>query len=68
MHCNFYYINPQSPVAMHVDWINDKIYWSDYGAGRIEAADLDGKNRVILVERNHTKYRPLYLAVDPHKR
>ena len=51
-----------------MDWINDKIYWTDYGAGRIEAADLNGGNRVIIVSRNYTEFKPSYLALDPHKR
>jgi len=51
-----------------VDWINDKIYWTDYGAGRIEAADLNGDNRVTIVSRNYTEFKPFYLAMDPLKR
>lgn len=58
----------QSPASVDVDWINDIIYWTDYGAGRIESADLNGDNRVTLVSRNHTEFKPFYLAVDPHKR
>jgi len=30
-----------------VEWIDDKIYWTDYGAGRIEAANLNGDNIYI---------------------
>ena len=51
-----------------MDWINDKMYWTDYGAGRIESADLNGNNRVTIVSRNNTEFKPFYLAVDPHKR
>lgn len=51
-----------------MDWINDKIYWTDYGSGRIETADLNGDNRVIIVSRNYTDFKPFYLALDPHKR
>ena len=51
-----------------MDWINDKIYWTDYGAGRIESADLNGDNRVTVVSRNSSIFKPSNLLVDPHKR
>lgn len=51
-----------------MDWINDKIYWADYKAGKIESADLNGDNRVTVVSNNYTEFKPFYVTVDPHRR
>ena len=51
-----------------MDWINDKIYWTDYGAGKIESSGLNGDNRVTVVSRDYMEFKPFNLAVDPHKR
>jgi len=38
------------------------------GAGRIKAANLNSDNRATIVSRNHTEFKPFYLAMDPLKR
>ena len=46
-----------------MDWINDKLYWTDVGTSRIEVAELTGRNRSVLV---HTALQqPRGLVVDP---
>ena len=37
------------PVGIAIDWISDKVYWADDATGRIEVAELDGRNRMVLV-------------------
>jgi len=39
----------ESPVGVAIDWVTNKIYWTDSGINRIEVALLDGTMRCILV-------------------
>ena len=45
---------------MAVDWVNDKLYWTDAGKSRL---DIDGSNRLILFSRDVNK--PRAIVVDP---
>ena len=49
-----------------MDWINDKIYWTDSLTKLIEVSDLDGSNRLALVWSNLELPRPIIL--DPFNR
>ena len=49
--------------SVAVDWINDKLYWTDVGTSRIEVADLTGRSRAILI--NTALQYPRGLVVDP---
>ncbi|XP_006902182.1 PREDICTED: low-density lipoprotein receptor-related protein 2 [Elephantulus edwardii] len=46
-----------------VDWINNKLYMVETRVNRIDLANLDGSNRVILISENLG--RPRGIAVDP---
>ena len=46
-----------------MDWINDKLYWTDVGTSRIEVAELTGRNRAVLIS-TALQY-PRGLVVDP---
>jgi len=48
-----------------VDWIHDLLYWTDSRTSRIEVADLNGKNRKVLVWEE--LQRPRALALHPLK-
>ncbi|RXG71249.1 Low-density lipoprotein receptor-related protein 4 [Armadillidium vulgare] len=37
------------PGGLAIDWINQKLYWTDDGTDRIEVSNLDGANRGILI-------------------
>ena len=50
-----------SPVALAIDWITGKVYWIDDSTGRIEVAELDGRNRMVIVS---SLVRPSSIAVD----
>jgi low density lipoprotein-related protein 2 len=52
--------------AVAVDWVGRNLYWVDAALETIEAADLEGKNRVILFTQNVTN--PRGLALDPRER
>ena len=39
-------------ASIAVDWINDKIYWSDENTSRIEVAELSGSHRKTLIATN----------------
>ena len=69
---NNYYIKYCEPfsrfltASVAVDWINDKIYWSDESTSRIEVAELSGSNRKTLIATS-LQY-PRGLVVDPSTR
>ena len=52
--------------SVAVDWINDKLYWCDENASRIEVADLSGDYRKVLVDTDIQ--HPSNLVVDPNTR
>jgi DNA-binding beta-propeller fold protein YncE len=37
------------PCGLAIDSINKKIYWSDFGTGKIERANLDGSSRESII-------------------
>ena len=43
-------IKLNTPDGIAVDWINEKLYWTDTGIDMIEVADFDGTNRLVLVK------------------
>ena len=49
-----------------MDWINDKIYWTDGLTKVIEVSNLDGSNRLALVWSDLELPRPIVL--DPLNR
>ena len=49
--------------SVAVDWINDKVYWTDEGTSRIEVAELSGAHRSVLIAA--VIKRPRRLVVDP---
>ena len=49
-----------------MDWINDKIYWTDSLTKLIEVSDLDGSNRLALIWSDMELPRPIVL--DPFNR
>ncbi len=55
--------NLDQPDDIAVDWINKKLYWTDAGTKRIEVADLDGGNRLVLVQLGLVQ--PRAIAVHP---
>ena len=46
-----------------MDWINDKLYWTDAKKDRIEVLDLDNKKRTVLVSTGLDQ--PRGIAVHP---
>lgn len=57
--------NLEGPEGLVVDWINKKLYWIDTNstAPEIEVADLNGKNRMSLIQEDLQK--PRAIAVHP---
>ena len=58
------------PEGLAVDWIANKLYWtdcrdSDWEANRIEVANLDGSDRKVLFWKDLGL--PRAIAVDPLK-
>ena len=51
-----------------VDWINDKLYWTDTVHARIEVADLaDSSMRKVLLQTGGNTL-PRAIVVDPRNR
>ena len=51
------------PDGVAVDWVNDKLYWTDAETSRIEVSELDGTKRKLLFSTELD--RPRALVVDP---
>lgn len=47
--------------GLAIDWIHDKLYWTDSGTSRIEVANLDGMHRKVLLWKNLEKPRAIAL-------
>ena len=48
-----------------VDWISNKLFWSDSGTSKIEVSHLDGSSRSVLIWEGLEK--PRALALHPIK-
>ncbi len=42
-----------------VDWIHDKLFWTDSGTSRIEVSNLDGSMRKVLIWEDLEKPRAI---------
>lgn len=54
-----------SPGGIAVDWINDKLYWTDSKLSRIEMCELDGSRRKVILWKDIDK--PRAIVVHPNK-
>ena len=50
-------------MGLAVDWVNEKLYWTDAKTNKIEMSNLDGTMRKTIVEDNMDV--PYAIAVDP---
>ncbi|CAM1319402.1 Uncharacterised protein r2_g2770 [Pycnogonum litorale] len=55
-----------SVAGIAVDWMNDKLYWTDAKLSRIELSELDGNNRKVLLWKDIDK--PGAIVLHAHKR
>ena len=39
----------QYPTGLAVDWVANKLYWTDSELGRIYVSELDGSSRTVIV-------------------
>ena len=53
----------ESPAGLAVDWVTNKLYWTDAGTDRIEVSNLDGTMRTVVIWENLD--RPRDIIVDP---
>ena len=53
-------------AGIAVDWISDKLYWTDESKKVIEVSKLDGSNRTVLFSKDIDHPRPI--VVDPFNR
>ena len=63
-HTVLYITGLEVPDGLAIDWINDKIYWTDAGRNTLEQSDLFGISRKILILLNDTD-EPRGIALDP---
>jgi len=62
--CSWFHSVLHSPLeigGLAIDWIHDKLYWTDSGTSRIEVANLDGTHRKVLLWQNLEKPRAIAL-------
>lgn len=50
------------PEGLVVDWVNNKIYWTDTDQGTIEVAGIHGSPRTVIISGLN---RPKDIVVDP---
>ena len=53
----------ESPAGLAIDWITEKLYWTEAAANRIEVSNLDGTMRTVLVWGDLDK--PRDIVVNP---
>ena len=53
----------KQPMGLTVDWVNEKLYWTDTKTDKIEMSNLDGTMRTTIVEDDMDV--PHAIAVDP---
>lgn len=53
----------ESPAGLAIDWVTNKLYWTDAGTDRIEVANTDGSMRTVLIWENLD--RPRDIVVEP---
>ena len=51
------------PGGLAIDWIHDKLFWTDSGTSRIEVSNLDGTHRKVLLWQSMEK--PRAIALNP---
>lgn len=49
------------PEGLAFDWVNKRLYFTDYYKGNVQSIGLDGKNRSMIANAN----RPRGIIVDP---
>lgn len=52
------------PEGLAVDWLTEKLYWTDYYLKQICVSSIDGKYRKALIWSNLDN--PRAIAVDPN--
>ena len=55
--------NLEIPTGLAVDWINEKVYWTDAGTDKIEVSNFDGSQRSVVIWSGME--RPRDIVVDP---
>ena len=50
------------PDGLAIDWIHNKMYWTDTGRNTLEQSDLNGNSRRVLI---HYLDEPRGIAIDP---
>lgn len=56
--------NVHTADGLAIDWINDKLYWTDTGYKTIEVSELDGSNNMDVVDVGLNE--PRAIGLDPH--
>ena len=55
----------KAPVGLALDWLHDRLYWTDSERDTIESCDLDGGRRAIIVYSGLDQ--PRDVALDPER-
>ena len=53
------------PVGIALDWLHNRLYWTDYVKDTIESSDLDGGRRTMVVYNRLEE--PRDIVVDPER-
>lgn len=60
-------VNVKLCDGLAVDWLHDRLYWTDIASRTLETATLDGLNRTILFNASDGLHKPRAIVVDPNE-
>ena len=56
------YVHALQTADLAVDWVNEKLYWTEYNVGEVLVMDITQRQKRKLIVNGST---PVAVAVDP---
>ena len=57
------YTHTLQTADLAVDWVNEKLYWTEFNVGEVLVMDITQRQKRKLIVNNGS--RPVAIAVDP---
>jgi hypothetical protein len=51
------------PKDISIEWISNRIYWTEFRLGTIMCSSFDGLNETIIVQEDHN-YHPISITIN----
>lgn len=52
------------PRGLAIDWTTEKLYWLDAGQDTLSVSSLDGKNRMVLINKDIIDPRDIVVDIE----